>query len=107
MPTDTVRLNTPVTAIHPDGRDGLDVHTPDQTLHADHVVLALPPALAVERIDFGDALPAGLVRLARSTPVWMGAVVKVVALYPFVFWREQGLAGAAFRPAGSSTAMAA
>ncbi|MET8955512.1 flavin monoamine oxidase family protein [Streptomyces sp. NPDC004393] len=100
LPTDTVRLNTPVTAIHPDGRGGLDVHTPDQTLHADHVVLALPPALAVARIDFGDALPVELVRLARSTPVWMGAVVKVVALYPFVFWREQGLAGAAFSRTG-------
>ncbi|WP_308039856.1 FAD-dependent oxidoreductase [Streptomyces sp. PSKA30] len=100
LPTDTLRLNTPVTAIHPNGRNGLDVHTPDGTLHAEHVILAVPPALALERIDFGDALPADLVHLARSTPVWMGAVAKVVAQYPFAFWRERGLAGAAFSRTG-------
>ncbi len=72
------------------------MQTPDGTLRAEHVVLALPPALAVEYIDFGNTLPAGLLRLARATPVWMGAVAKVVAPYPSAFWRERGLAGAAF-----------
>ncbi|MET8563137.1 FAD-dependent oxidoreductase [Streptomyces flaveolus] len=100
LPAGTVRLNSPVTAIHPDGREGLAVRTPDGVLRAEHVVLALPPALAVECIGFGDALPADLVRLARSTPVWMGAVVKVVAQYPSAFWRERGLAGAAFSRTG-------
>ncbi|CAM5713511.1 MULTISPECIES: flavin monoamine oxidase family protein [Streptomyces] len=76
------------------------MHTPDGTLRAEHVVPALPPALAVERIDFGDARPAGLPRLARSTPVRMGAVVKVVAQYSSAFWRERGPAGAAFSRAG-------
>lgn len=52
--------------------------------------MALPPALALERIDFGDALTIDLVRLARSTPVWMGAVAKVVARYPSAFWRDEG-----------------
>jgi monoamine oxidase len=100
LPTDTLRLDTPVTAIHPDGQGGLAVLTPAGTLHADHVVLAVPPALALERIDFNDALPADLVRLARSTPVWMGTVAKVVAQYPSAFWREEGLAGAAFSRTG-------
>ncbi|MFG2375325.1 flavin monoamine oxidase family protein [Streptomyces sp. NPDC048504] len=100
LPTGTLRLNTPVTAIHPAGKSGLDVRTDHGTLHAEHVVLALPPALALERIDFTDALPDGLVRLARSTPVWMGTVAKVVAHYPTAFWREQGLAGAAFSRIG-------
>ncbi|MFD0371161.1 flavin monoamine oxidase family protein [Streptomyces sp. NPDC127114] len=101
LPTGTLRLNTPVTALHPDRQTGgLTVLTPAGTLHAEHVVLALPPALALERIDFGDALPADLVRLAQSTPVWMGAVAKVVAHYPTAFWREEGLAGAAFSRTG-------
>ncbi|MFI7637369.1 flavin monoamine oxidase family protein [Nonomuraea sp. NPDC049400] len=100
LPTDMLRLNTPVTAIHPAGQGGLDLRTPAGTLHAGHVVLAVPPALALESIDFGDALPADLVRLARSTPVWMGAIAKVVARYPAAFWREEGLAGAAFSRTG-------
>lgn len=100
LPSGALRLDTPVTALHPNGRDGLAVLTPTGTLHAEHVVLAVPPALALERIDFGDALPADLVRLARATPVWMGAVAKVVAHYPTAFWREDGLSGAAFSKAG-------
>lgn len=100
LPTGILRLSTPVTAIHPGGQGGLDVRTPAGTLHAGHVVLAVPPALALEHIDFGDAVPADLVRVARSTPVWMGAVAKVVAQYSSAFWREEGLAGAAFSRTG-------
>ncbi|GKQ40691.1 FAD-dependent oxidoreductase [Streptomyces sp. A012304] len=100
LPPRSLQLDTPVTAIHPNGQDGLDVLTPAGTLHAEHIVLAVPPALAMERIDFGDTLPTDLVRLARATPVWMGAVAKVVAHYPTAFWREDGLAGAALSRTG-------
>ncbi|MCG7523266.1 FAD-dependent oxidoreductase [Streptomyces sp. OfavH-34-F] len=100
LPAGSLRLDTPVTAIHTTGQGGLDVLTPAGTLHARHVVLAVPPALALERIDFDHALPDDLVRLARATPVWMGAVVKVVAHYPAAFWRQEGLAGAAFSRTG-------
>ncbi|MFP1625190.1 flavin monoamine oxidase family protein [Streptomyces sp. 5K101] len=100
LPEDALRLRTPVTAVHPHGQGGLVLHTPTGTLRAEHVVLALPPALALERIDLGDVLPTDLVRLARTTPVWMGAVAKVVARYPSALWRDAGLAGAAFSRTG-------
>ncbi|CAM5291909.1 MULTISPECIES: flavin monoamine oxidase family protein [Streptomyces] len=100
LPTGSLRLDTPVTGIRPTRPGGLAVLTPARPFHAAHVVLAVPPALALERIDFGDALPAELVRLARATPVWMGAAVKVVAHYPDAFWRQEGLAGAAFSRTG-------
>lgn len=100
LPAGALQLQTPVTALHPNSRGGLDVRTPSGTLHAEQVVLAVPPALALERIDFGDALPDDLTSLARSTPVWMGAVTKVVAQYPSPFWRDAGLAGAAFSRTG-------
>ncbi|WP_103347662.1 FAD-dependent oxidoreductase [Amycolatopsis sp. CA-128772] len=94
-----VRLNTPVTAIRPAG-DLLEVATETETHHAHHVVLAVPPALAARRIDFGGALPADLLRLASATPVWMGAVAKVVAGYADAFWRRDRLAGAAYSRVG-------
>ncbi|MFJ5262618.1 flavin monoamine oxidase family protein [Streptomyces sp. NPDC088387] len=104
LPDGALRLSTPVTAVGVAvGRGGLAVHTGAEgvdTLYAEHVVLALPPALALERVDFGGALPADLARLARSTPVWMGAVAKVVARYSSAFWRDDGLAGAAFSRTG-------
>ncbi|MEU6608837.1 FAD-dependent oxidoreductase [Streptomyces shenzhenensis] len=100
LPEDAVLLDTPVTAIRPADGDGVDVHTSERTFGAAQVVLAVPPALALERIDFGDALSESLVRLARSTPVWMGAIAKVVAHYSSPFWREEALAGAAFSRSG-------
>ncbi|MEU4446190.1 FAD-dependent oxidoreductase [Actinosynnema sp. NPDC050801] len=99
LPAGALRLNTPVTAIRAT-TGGLAVQTADTTHVAGHVVLAVPPALALARIDFGDALPTDLVGLARATPVWMGAVVKVIAVYPDAFWRHDGLAGAAFSYTG-------
>ncbi|WP_253913636.1 flavin monoamine oxidase family protein [Streptomyces mayonensis] len=100
LPPDAVLSDTPVTANRPAGADGVDVHAAGRSFRAAQVVLAVPPALALERIDFADALPDDLVRLARSTPVWMGAVAKVVARYSTAFWREDGLAGAAFSRVG-------
>ncbi|MFS8103110.1 FAD-dependent oxidoreductase [Lentzea alba] len=99
LPAGTLHFSTPVTAIAATD-DGLDVHTPDTVHRADHVVLAVPPALALARIDLVDGLPADLVLLAESTPVWMGAVTKVVAVYEDAFWRRDGLAGAAFSRTG-------
>lgn len=94
LPADALHLETPVTAIrHLPGE--LEVETPQAHHRAQHVILAVPPALAMARIDFDGALPTDLVRLAQATPVWMGTVVKVVAVYAEAFWREQGLAGAA------------
>ncbi|GAA3814400.1 flavin monoamine oxidase family protein [Streptomyces phyllanthi] len=100
LPADVVRLDSPVTAIHPRVTGGLEVRTPSSALHAEQVVVAVPPALALARIDFDSELSPELVRLARATPVWMGAVAKVVARYPAAFWRGEGLAGAAVSRTG-------
>lgn len=64
-------------------------------VEAGAVVVAVPPALAVQRIAFDPALPLDVAAAARSTPVWMGSIVKAVAVYERPFWRTAGLAGAA------------
>jgi len=71
------------------------VATPDRKVSAGHVVLALPPALVVDRISFTPALPERIAGLAAATPVWMGAITKVVVHYETAFWRAEGLAGSA------------
>jgi len=95
---DTVKLSATVTSILP-GR-GLDVATPSHTWSAEHVILAVPPALAMATIDFGDHLSDRVAELARATPVWMGSTVKAVAVFDRPFWRDHGLAGAAFSYSG-------
>ena len=60
-----------------------------------HVLLAMPPRLIEERIEFLPALPQALARQWRSTPTWMASQAKYIAIYETPFWREQGLSGEA------------
>lgn len=58
-----------------------------------HVLLALPPRLAVEHIEFEPPLPTALAREWANCPTWMAPHAKYLAVYPRPFWREQGLSG--------------
>ena len=100
LPPSVVRLGTSVTAVIGTESGALELQHPGGRLLAEHVVLALPPALAVSRIGFDPALPDQLAALAAVTPVWMGATTKVVAHYVEPFWRRQGLAGSAISHRG-------
>lgn len=70
------------------------------TVVADAVVLALPPALAAARLSFDPPLPPELRDAASGTAVWMGDVVKAVAVFDEPFWRSTGLSGSAMSHAG-------
>ncbi len=94
LPPGTVRLDDPVTRVALDA-DGVTVTAARGATLAGHVVVAIPPALAVEAIAFSPDLPAGVRELAETTTVWMGGVVKAVAVFDAPFWRHAGLAGAA------------
>lgn len=99
FPPGTLRLNDPVAALCVDD-DGVTVHAASGAVAAEHVVLAVPPALAVDSIAFTPDLPARVRLLAEGTAVWMGGVVKAVAVYDRAFWRDVGLAGAAISHVG-------
>ncbi|ELW9531025.1 FAD-dependent oxidoreductase [Burkholderia cenocepacia] len=65
------------------------------TWRVEHVLLAIPPRLAEERIAFIPPLPTALARQWRGTGTWMAPHAKYVAIYDTPFWREQGLSGEA------------
>lgn len=96
---DTVSLGTTVHGVDHSGSEVQIAHT-HGSLSARHVVLALPPPLAVHSISFRPPLPDRLHQLATLTPVWMGTVAKAVVGYPDAFWRRRGLAGAAISHVG-------
>jgi monoamine oxidase len=98
LPPSTVRLGSRVATIG--GPGPLIVEHDGGSIEAEHVVLALPPALAVARIEFRPPLPDRLRGLAATTPVWMGSTTKVVALYDRPFWRDAGLSGSAISHVG-------
>lgn len=99
LPAGTVRLGVPVTSLDV-LEDGALVTAGDDRVAASAAIVAMPPALALERITFTPALPEMFVSAARVTPVWMGATTKVVAVFDRPFWREAGLAGSAISHVG-------
>ncbi len=99
LPAGVVRLNEVVESIDATSPTMI-VTSSNHRYEARHVILALPPALAVDSIEFTPDLPDRLSGLAEVTPVWMGAITKVVAHYDEPFWRRNGLAGAAISHVG-------
>lgn len=92
LPAGTVRLADAVVrvAVH-DG--GVDAEAVSGRTTAAHVIVALPPALAVDTITFDPPLDERVRSVAALTAVWMGGVVKAVATFDEPFWRRSGLAG--------------
>jgi monoamine oxidase len=62
-------------------------------VQANKVVLAIPPRVVAERIEFDPPLPERAMQDLRSTPTWMAGHAKLFAHYPRPFWRDMGLSG--------------
>lgn len=93
---DRVRLGRPVTGIE-HGARALTVWCGPEAHRARFAVLALPPALA-DGIQVQPPFPAARASLQASMP--LGPVIKCVLAYARPFWRERGLSGEAYSPAG-------
>jgi monoamine oxidase len=98
FPITSLSLATKVTAI--DIEDEITVVTDKGNWNCRYVVIALPPATAMSGITFNPRLPEDVEKTASLTPVWMGAIRKVVAVYNTPFWRNNGLAGSAISHSG-------
>ena len=96
LPEGSILLGQPVQRIS----DDLTVVAAESSWRPQHVVIAVPPSLAVATITMPSALPEDLMSVAHRTPVWMGETVKVVAMYDEPFWRGEGRAGAAISRVG-------
>lgn len=87
-------LADPVTAIE-HHNDHLVVEATGGKFTAQHVIVAVPPALAVETIKFRPELPPEVMAAAAATPVWMGDMIKAIAVYDQPVWHADDLAGSA------------
>ena len=65
------------------------------TVHAEQVLLAVPPRLALATLRFWPELPPALGRAWQQTATWMAPHAKYLAVYDMPFWRDQGLSGEA------------
>ena len=77
LPDGVLRLASParsVTTIETPEGQALRVDHAGGPIEAEHVIVAMPPALAIEHIRFTPPLPHQVAGLAKITPVWMGAI---------------------------------
>lgn len=86
---DKVILNSEVIKITQTD-DGVIVTTNHGTFKGKRVIVAMPPALA-GRIIYQPNLPAN--RDGYTQRSFMASTIKIHAVYPTPFWREQGLSG--------------
>lgn len=92
LPDGVIRTGAQVTDIDV-AADAVTVTFAGQTLTARHVVVSVPPRLAVATMTWTPALPAAVQRALRDLPTWMAPHAKVVALYETPFWRDRELSG--------------
>ncbi|TXT37044.1 MAG: monoamine oxidase [Comamonadaceae bacterium] len=96
LPTGCVRTATAVQRLHDRGEFiELVCHT-GPAIRARQVVLALPPRLIHQHIEFEPPLPAAVWAALAYTPTWMAAQAKSATTFAQPFWRMAGQSGNAF-----------
>ncbi|MUH72243.1 flavin monoamine oxidase family protein [Psychrosphaera haliotis] len=72
-------------------------------VNVEHIMLAVPPRLAIKQIKFIPTLPSALAENWKNTATWMAPHAKYIAVFNSPFWREQGLSGSARSSIGPMT----
>lgn len=86
LPAGVVQLASPVHEIRRTDSGCVRVAARHTTVTAAQVILAVPPPLAVSQITFRPGLNPALRAVAENTPVFLGRIVKAIALYENPFW---------------------
>ncbi len=72
----------------------------EEFIECKKLVLALPPRIAADTINYTPNLNKEIISAMNSIPTWMAGHAKVVAVYEHPFWREAGLSGDAMSRCG-------
>lgn len=99
LPDNSLQLSHELTAVIDCG-DHAELHFhcagTEKTVQAKQVVLAVPPRLLEEHVEFAPPLPGELRAAMHATYTWMSDQAKVVIAYPQAVWRDAGCSGNAF-----------
>lgn len=103
--SDTIKTNSKITSISEIGSYLELIDENGNTYTAAHVVITVPPNLAVNTIKYQPELPKALTDLAQSTHTWMGESIKFSVEYKNPFWTENDYSGVLFSHVGIITEM--
>lgn len=104
LPSERYTLNCRATTIEQgDGLISTHIRAKDGTVNiieSQKVVLALPPRVAAEALNYKPNLSENIIASMNNIPTWMAGHAKVVAIYEEAFWRNDGLSGDAMSRRG-------
>jgi len=96
LPPGTVRLGVALHALRDRGAFLELLPVAGHAIRARQAVLALPPRLVGERLEFAPPLPVAVQDALAAAPTWMAAQAKAVTTFATPFWRAAGHSGNAF-----------
>ena len=64
-----------------------------ETVSAKQIIVAIPPRIAINTINWDVEIPAELKYALDLMPTWMASHAKVSIVYEKAFWRDKGLSG--------------
>lgn len=96
LPPGTVRLGVALHALRDRGAFIELLPATGHPVRARQVVLALPPRLVAQHLQFNPPLPVAVQDALAATPTWMAAQAKAVTTFDTPFWRAAGHSGNAF-----------
>ena len=103
LPSDCLQTASVVQSVH-QTQGGIAVKVmhegTEQTVQAGHLILALPPRVVAQSIQFEPGLPSKDRQLLTKIPTWMAGEAKFIAQYSEPFWQAQGLSGDAMSQLG-------
>ena len=79
------------------------VYTNDKSFEASKIILAIPPKLWGNTLDFSPSLPNELKDIAATTHTWMEDSIKVAITFDQPFWRQHKQSGTLFSNTGPIT----
>lgn len=100
LPAEQTRLSSVVSEIAFEQNHFTITLESGEAITANHVVLAIPPRLAADRITFTPTLDPATQAAMENVPTWMAGQAKALAIYDTAFWRDAGLSGDAISHQG-------
>ncbi len=91
-----IQLHTEIIQIIEEGDHLKLIDNSQNTISCNRLVIAMPPRIIANKIDFVPALPKSVTQIMENTQTWMSGSIKFSVEYKRPFWLEKGFSGTAF-----------
>ncbi len=100
---ENIVLNTEVIEIVDEGDSIKITDSLQSKFFCKYLIVALPPKLLKNTIQFSPALPQSINEVMQQTQTWMSGSAKFSVEYRKAFWKEDGFSGSVYSQSGLAT----